>query len=198
MGTSALTTFLKAGLTAAHDTTPASARCSTSPPAATTASRWWYDNVVADGVDFDIIAQSCYPFWHGARRRRRPTWRISAARYDKPVLIAETAIPVHAGERGRDGNDIMYDPRSSRRATRRPLRARRRGCARWRLNLMVDVPGGEGPRLLLLGGRLDLPQGRRLGPDRPDRPATRGENLALFDFDDRALPGLRTLGRYRS
>ncbi len=23
------------------------------------------------------------------------------------------------------------------------------------------------------------------------------ENLALFDFEDRALPGLRTLGRYR-
>ncbi|WP_176742470.1 hypothetical protein [Streptomyces sp. LUP47B] len=24
------------------------------------------------------------------------------------------------------------------------------------------------------------------------------ENLALFDFEDRALPGLRTHGRYRS
>lgn len=59
---------------------------------ATTA--WFFDRLIqVEGVQFDIIGQSYYPFHHGPLAGLRTCLRGCVERYGKPVIIAETAFP---------------------------------------------------------------------------------------------------------
>lgn len=52
----------------------------------------WFDKALANGVtDFDIIALSYYPFWHGTYTDFKNTLEKVVKRYRKPVMCAETA-----------------------------------------------------------------------------------------------------------
>ncbi|HWV47969.1 MAG TPA: glycosyl hydrolase 53 family protein [Microbacterium sp.] len=53
--------------------------------------RWWFDGITAKNVPFDIIALSYYPFWHGTMGQLANNLNDISARYDKDVLIVETA-----------------------------------------------------------------------------------------------------------
>ncbi len=57
------------------------------------ASRWFFDNLAARGVEFDIIGQSFYPWWHGDFEDLAANLADLAARYGKDIVIAETAYP---------------------------------------------------------------------------------------------------------
>jgi arabinogalactan endo-1,4-beta-galactosidase len=52
---------------------------------------WWFDNIVAKGVDFDIIGLSYYPFWHGTMGELSYNLNNISKRYNKDVMIVETA-----------------------------------------------------------------------------------------------------------
>ena len=56
-------------------------------------SRYFYDHVVGAGVDFDIVALSYYPFWHGPLAALQANLDDLAARYRKDVLVVETSYP---------------------------------------------------------------------------------------------------------
>ncbi len=56
-------------------------------------TRWFFDNLRQQQVEFDIIGQSYYPFWHGSLSALRNCLTNASARYGKPVVIAETAFP---------------------------------------------------------------------------------------------------------
>src|SRR5690625_6731 len=53
--------------------------------------RWWFDAIVAEEVDFDIIGLSYYPFWHGTMGELQYNMNDVSKRYDKDVMIVETA-----------------------------------------------------------------------------------------------------------
>lgn len=53
--------------------------------------QWWFDGVTGEGVDFDIIALSYYPFWHGTMGELKLNLNDISARYGKDVMIVETA-----------------------------------------------------------------------------------------------------------
>lgn len=53
--------------------------------------RWWFDEITAKGVPFDIIALSYYPFWHGTMGELAVNLNDISARYGKDILIVETA-----------------------------------------------------------------------------------------------------------
>jgi arabinogalactan endo-1,4-beta-galactosidase len=53
----------------------------------------YFDNLNAQGVPYDIIGESYYPFWHGPLSNVANCLTNAAKRYAKPVLIAETAFP---------------------------------------------------------------------------------------------------------
>ena len=57
------------------------------------ATQWFFDNLNQQGVPFDIIGQSYYPFWHGSLDALRNCLTNTVSRYQKPVLVAETAFP---------------------------------------------------------------------------------------------------------
>ncbi|HXI50247.1 MAG TPA: glycosyl hydrolase 53 family protein [Candidatus Saccharimonadales bacterium] len=57
------------------------------------ATMWYFDRLLQQGVEFDIIGESYYPWWHGSLTALRTCLSNAVARYHKPVLIAETAFP---------------------------------------------------------------------------------------------------------
>ncbi len=53
----------------------------------------YFDNVNAQGVPYDIIGESYYPFFHGAPANLNTCLSNAAIRYGKPVVVAENAFP---------------------------------------------------------------------------------------------------------
>ncbi|MBI4326875.1 MAG: glycosyl hydrolase 53 family protein [Chloroflexi bacterium] len=55
-------------------------------------TQWFFDNLRAQQVEFDIIGESYYPWWHGSLDDLRCCLTNAASRYAKPVIVAETAF----------------------------------------------------------------------------------------------------------
>jgi len=58
-----------------------------------TAARWYLDNAHAQGMNFDVIALSYYPWWHGTLNACLANTADLRTRYGKDVMIVETAYP---------------------------------------------------------------------------------------------------------
>jgi len=57
-------------------------------------TRWFFDELIrTQGVAFDIIGESYYPFWHGSLDALTTCLNGCVGRYGKSVIIAETAFP---------------------------------------------------------------------------------------------------------
>lgn len=58
-------------------------------------TQWFFDALLKEQpqVQFDIIAESYYPFWHGDLGKLRTCLTNCVARYGKSVLVVETAFP---------------------------------------------------------------------------------------------------------
>jgi len=56
-------------------------------------NQWFFDNVVEQGVTFDVIGESYYPFWHGMPDELAKTVDYLGNRYGKKVYLAEMAYP---------------------------------------------------------------------------------------------------------
>lgn len=56
-------------------------------------AKWFFDNLNTQAVNYDIIGLSYYPWWHGSLSDMSNNLTQLAARYGKPILIAETAYP---------------------------------------------------------------------------------------------------------
>ncbi|HKJ03473.1 MAG TPA: glycosyl hydrolase 53 family protein [Longimicrobiales bacterium] len=52
-------------------------------------ARFWLDNMIARGVDFDVLGLSYYPRWHGTLEDLYGNVHDLAARYHKPIIIVE-------------------------------------------------------------------------------------------------------------
>lgn len=149
--------------------------------------RWWFDGVRAAGVDWDVSAVSYYAYLHGPPARLADSLATLASRYQRPVLVMETAYPFTlenadaqpniAGDYGKlltaypatpDGQTaFMRDVFSVARAV---PEGRGAGVIYWE-PLWLATPGN--------------------GWDNRDPKSGNGwENMALFDFSGRALPAL--------
>jgi arabinogalactan endo-1,4-beta-galactosidase len=56
-------------------------------------TQWFFDSLNAQGVAFDIIGESYYPFWHGDLNALQNCLSNTAVRYQKPIIVAETDFP---------------------------------------------------------------------------------------------------------
>ena len=54
-------------------------------------ARWWFDNITRRDVPFDVIGISYYPYWHGSLAQLQYNLNDISARYDKDVIVVETA-----------------------------------------------------------------------------------------------------------
>jgi arabinogalactan endo-1,4-beta-galactosidase len=58
-----------------------------------TTTEWFFDNLNAQGVPYDIIGESYYPFYQGSPTNLNICLTNAAARYGKPIIVAEDAFP---------------------------------------------------------------------------------------------------------
>jgi arabinogalactan endo-1,4-beta-galactosidase len=68
--------------------------------------RWFFDEIIARNVEFDVIGLSYYPYWHGTIEELQFNMNDISERYDKEVVIAETAY-AHTLENGDDLENIF-------------------------------------------------------------------------------------------
>ncbi len=62
------------------------------------ATKWFFDNLAAHRVDFDIIGQSFYPWWHGSLEALQANLAFMAHTYRKDIIVVETAYDWRPGE----------------------------------------------------------------------------------------------------
>lgn len=54
-------------------------------------TKWFFDNLVQRGVEFDVIGQSYYPWWHGTLLDLRDNLAFMADTYRKDIVLVEVA-----------------------------------------------------------------------------------------------------------
>ncbi len=144
--------------------------------------RWFFDHLVAQGVRFDAIGISYYPWWHGGLDALTANLRILAERYRRDIVVVETAYPWTL-EPLDDTHNLV-------------------GLPSQLLPGYPASPQGQAAFLRRLGEIVRAtPHGRGRGvfvwaPEWVSAPrfGSGGENLALFDGEGRGLPGLEVLG----
>ncbi len=141
--------------------------------------RWFFDNLIANGVDFDILGLSYYHNWHGTFDEFSADLSDMATRYGKPILIAETAYPFTLGWNDWTNNNIGLE---SQLAPGYP--ATPEGQTAF-LQAVVDmakaIPNRQGVGVFYWGGEW-------IATSPQDTDGSSWENQALFDFNSEALP----------
>ncbi|MFC8347377.1 glycosyl hydrolase 53 family protein [Streptomyces sp. NPDC057280] len=154
-------------------------------------TRWWFDNAVANGVNFDVIGLSYYGYWHGSLYDFQTTLDDAAARYGKPVFVAETAYPFRLDSDDSYENiiDLSGELVSGYPATTA-------GQTRWMndvAGIVEAVPNGRGLGVFYWESTWTAVTGN--GWDPTDSSSGNGwENQALFDYDNKALPAMAWFG----
>lgn len=148
--------------------------------------RWWFDNILEQGVSFDLIGASYYPYWHGTLADLQHNLNDIAVRYNKDILLAETAYPFTAEDDDGFENVIRTEPVPGYPFTSE-------GQARMLADIMSIVraiPNGRGLGVLWWDATWIAVPGN--GWDPADPASGNGwENQALFDYNHRALPAMR-------
>jgi arabinogalactan endo-1,4-beta-galactosidase len=65
------------------------------------AAVWFFDNLIAHHVHFDVMGLSYYPFWHGGIHKLRNNLHDLALRYGLPIVVVETAYNWTPGANGK-------------------------------------------------------------------------------------------------
>ena len=147
-----------------------------------TGARWFFDRLTAEGVPFEWIGLSYYPWWHGPLDQFEATLDLVSRRYEKPVFLAETAYPWTL-QWFDNRNNIV-------------------GLAEHVLPGYPATPDGQARFLARIGTALDAVQATGVCYWEPAYIAAPDfgspwENLALFDETGEVLPGAATLGGLR-
>lgn len=151
------------------------------------AFRWWFDNITSRGVQFDVIAASYYGYWHGSLGDLQWNLNDMAARYNKDVIVAETAYPFTL-----DGDDSLPNIIGLPNQLVAGYPATPEGqAANFRdvLSILRAVPNGRGLGAFYWDATWTAVPGNGWDPTDPSS-GNAWENQALFDFDGRALPAM--------
>ena len=170
--------------------------------------REWFDNYFAHGgEDFDCIGLSYYPFWHGKMDGLRENMNDIALRYGKDLIVVETSMGFtledYAGYEA-----LAPELRKGMAATAElaskidyPMTAEGQ-CAFLRdlAGIIRQVPEGRGRGFVYWepawipvpgSGWASAPALHYTGESGPG--GNEWANQALFDYDGRALPALKSI-----
>ncbi len=111
------------------------------------ATRWFFDHLAKAEVDFDLIGQSFYPYYHGTPADLQENLNQTFRAYRKAILVAETGY-------ARSGGDAL---RAARRYNLWP------GTPDGQLQFLADVIGTVQHAAGGAGVFYWAPEGRQLG-----------------------------------
>lgn len=149
-------------------------------------ARWWFDSMTQREVPFDVIGISYYPFWHGTLAQLQFNLNDISARYERDVIVVETAYPFTDDE-----DDFLPNiANSSMAIPGYPFTPEgQRAMLRDVMAIVRAVPNGRGLGVFWWDATWTAVTGN--GWDSTDPGSGNAwENQALFDFDDRVLPAL--------
>lgn len=183
-----LARLLQAGIRAAREAHP-DTRIALQVGSATDQSlvRWWFDGVRAAGIDWDITALSYYPHLHGPPEKLGPALAAIAARYQRPVLLMETAHPFTLENADRQPNIVSRAAQLFSGYT--PTPEGQTAFLREVFRLVRAMPEGRGLGVVYWEPTWTAVRGNGWN-NRDPRSGNTWENQALFDFAGRALPAL--------
>jgi arabinogalactan endo-1,4-beta-galactosidase len=152
-------------------------------------TRWFFDNITAQQVPFDIIGQSYYPMWHGSLAELQANLEDSVARYAKPVLLAEIAYPWTFEDGDGRGNIVTADAVLPD-MDRFPVTPRGQAAFYQAVReVLAGIPGGNGLGFLAWEPEWVPGVGWQPGAEASN------DNLTQFDFTGHALPSIRAYRR---
>ncbi len=139
---------------------------------------WFYDNLTANGVSFDIIGLSYYHNWHGTISDLSGYLNDLSARYGKPVVVTETSYPFTLGWNDWTNNVLGLEEQllSGYPATVAGQTAFLQAV----VNAVQAVPDGQGKGVFYWGGEW-------IATSSEDPDGSTWENQALFSFQSKAL-----------
>ncbi|WP_139903178.1 glycosyl hydrolase 53 family protein [Clostridium thermarum] len=146
--------------------------------------RWFFDEITERGVEFDVIGLSFYPYWHGTPEELIYNANDISKRYNKEVVIAETAYAYTLEDGDEHGNIFGLDQQEEG-----GYPASLQGQAtmvRTMMNAMAQVPDGKGLGIFYWEGAW-IPVN---GAGWQAGEGNAWENQAFFDFEGNTLPSL--------
>ncbi len=149
-------------------------------------ARWWFDSIMQRGVPFDVIGISYYPYWHGNLGALQSNLNDISARYDKDVIVVETAYAFT--DQDNDNYPNIVDGKLA--VPHYPLTPEgQRDMLRDVMSIVRAVDNGRGLGVFYWDATWITVKGN--GWDNTDPTAGNAwENQALFDFEGKALPAL--------
>ncbi len=149
--------------------------------------RWWFDSIMAEGVEFDVIGLSFYGYWHGDLSDLAANLADLAQRYNKELIVVETAYAYTLDNQDGYGNIIN---RTDQLIPGYPATVE--GQSAWLRDLMQvvkDVPGDLAKGVFYWEPAWLGLKGCGWNPADPQS-GNAWENQALFDFNGHVLPSL--------
>jgi arabinogalactan endo-1,4-beta-galactosidase len=178
-------TLLKAGITGAREAGAPSVMVHIDKGGDNGACRYFYDRVLAQGAQFDVIGLSYYPFWHGALSALRSNLNDLSPRYGKDLVVAETSYPWTLNNGDGLGN-FINTPSQLPDGARFPATTTGQAAYFEELrNILAAVPGGRGAGFFVWEPGWLPGVGWAPGEGNPN------DNLTMFDWSGNALPSLR-------
>jgi arabinogalactan endo-1,4-beta-galactosidase len=149
-------------------------------------ARWWFGNVTRREVPFDVIGISYYPYWHGSLGQLQHNLNDISTRYEKDVILVETAYAFTDQEGDFHPNIVN----SNMAIPGYPLtREGQRAMLRDVMAIVRAVPEGRGLGVFYWDATWTAVKGN--GWDSTDPGSGNAwENQALFDYDGRVLQAL--------
>ncbi|WP_327640987.1 arabinogalactan endo-1,4-beta-galactosidase [Kribbella sp. NBC_00482] len=150
---------------------------------------WWFDEVVARNVPFDLIGLSYYGYWHGSLADLQAAVTTLSARYDRDVLVVETAYPFTLADDAPAFANIINQ--ASQLVPGYPATPAGQAAAfRAVQNAVASAEGGRGIGTVYWEPAWTSVAGAGWDPADPSS-GNAWENQALFDFDGKLLPAAR-------
>jgi arabinogalactan endo-1,4-beta-galactosidase len=143
-----------------------------------------FDALTGRGVEYDMIGLSYYSYWHGPMADLISNMNDISARYNKPVIIAETAyaFTVDAG----DGQANLYGDGLQETGGYEATLLGQATAMRDLMAVVAQVPDGKGMGIFYWEPEWIPVEGAGWKTDEGDT----WENQAMFDFNGNALPSL--------
>jgi arabinogalactan endo-1,4-beta-galactosidase len=128
----------------------------------------WFDKFMSYGIDFDVIGQSYYPWWHGTLFDLKYTLYQTAFHYQKPIWMVEVAYCSQPTEYKEKPGPFPETPEGQRQFLEEVTR------------MVLNTPGNLGTGVFWW------------------EPATRGGRSARDFFDEagNVLPVIQTFDKY--
>lgn len=143
----------------------------------------FFNEIKKRGVKFDWIGLSYYPWWHGTLDQLKENMVGLSSQFKLPVWIVETAYPFTLGWQDSTGNFLGSE---SQLLPGYPASPEGQAAYLRQLNSIVrSVPDNRGVGVIYWAPEYVAQKGIE----------TPCENLCLFDFEHRILPGSKALAK---